>query len=145
MSSGHDAGRLPPLQYHLLYCMLRLTDYSDSGLKIRLNLLAEIIGDIIGLGQTNKTVTRHKAEFEGSITDIKSDLRYLRSCYQPYFEYSFDYEYSTYGDFEAAYDEILTAMKIIIQQYQILGNIRPECMDLLGPAYAKLNRAAEVV
>ena len=130
---------LPPIQYHLLFCLLQLTENAGASLRIRLNLMADMVGDIDALGITSSKVKKKQKQFDADIKEVTEDIQFLRSKYQPYLEFSFEYEYGTYGDFEAAYDAIYTAMKKIITRYAILGSIRPESMDLVGPSYAKLN------
>lgn len=130
---------LPPIQYHLLFCLLQMTEKAGASLRIRLNLMADMVGDIEALGITATKAKKSPKEFEADISEVVTDIKLLRKKYQPYLEFSFEYEYGAYGEFESAYDFIYTAMKKIITRYQILGDIRPEGMDLVGPSYAKLN------
>lgn len=130
---------LPPIQYHLLFCLLQLTEKAGESLRVRLNLIADIVGDIDALGITASKAKKSPKQFAADIAEVTQDIQYLRKQYQPYLEFSFNYEYGTYGDFESSYDAISTAMKKIIIRYAILGNIKPEGMDLVGPSYEMVN------
>ncbi len=130
---------LPPIQYHLLFCLLQLTENAGASLRTRLNLLADIVGDIDALGITASKAKKNQKQFTIDVAEVTADIQYLRKHYQPYLEFSFQYEYGTYGDFETSYDAINTAMKKIITRYAIIGNIKPEGMDLVGPSYEMVN------
>ena len=101
--------------------------------------MADMVGDIDALGITSSKAKKNQKQFDSDVAEVTEDIQYLRSKYQPYMEFSFAYVYGTYGDFEAAYDAISTAMKKIITRYAIIGSMKPEGMELVGHSHQMLS------
>lgn len=133
---------ISPMSWHLVYALIHLIEASDKSLHTRMNLISEIIGDIEGkkngMKKEQKKESPETEELEKRINILKSDFAKLREGYQPTMENSV-YIYGKMGVYESAYDAILTEIKSLIEEFNLLDKEQLKEIMLPGAAYSRVN------
>jgi chromosome segregation ATPase len=133
---------ISPMSWHLVYALIKLIESSDKSLHMRMNLISEILGDIEakanGMKKEKENETPDIQELERRIKTLKIDFSDLRAGYQPTMENSV-YIYGKMGTYETAYDAILTEIKSLIEEYNLLDKEQLKEIMLPGAAYSRMN------
>jgi hypothetical protein len=131
---------ISPMSWHLVYALIKLIESSDKSLHTRMNLISEILGDIEAKknGMKKEKDNPDIQELEQRISILKTDFSELRSGYQPTIENSV-YIYGKMGTYEIAYDAILTEIKSLIEEFNLLDKEDLKEIALPGAAYSRVN------
>ncbi|WOF15997.1 hypothetical protein F1737_04405 [Methanoplanus sp. FWC-SCC4] len=129
-----------PMSWHLVYSLIRLVESSGHSLHVRMNIISEILTDIEAKknGMKREKESPDVIEMEKRIEILKSDFCILRTGYQPSMENS-QYIYGKMGVYESAYDSILTEIKSIIEEFNLLDKEQLKEIQLPGAAHARMN------
>lgn len=131
---------ISPMSWHLVYALIKLIEASGESLHKRMNIISEIIGDIVAKknGMKREKESPDIIELEKRISVLIEDFSLLRGGYQPSMENS-QYIYGKMGTYESAYDAILTEIKSIIEEYNLLDKDQLKEIMLPGAAHSRMN------
>ena len=131
---------ITPMSWHLVFALIKLIESSEKSLHTRMNIISEILGDIEAKknGLKKEKGLLECLELEKRISVLKDDFYELRKGYQPTMENSV-YIYGKMGTYEIAYDAILTEIKSVIEEFNLLDKEDLKEIALPGAAYSRVN------
>jgi mRNA-degrading endonuclease RelE of RelBE toxin-antitoxin system len=133
---------ISPMSWHLVFALTQLVLHCGESLHLRLNLISEILGDIDakknGMKKAKDLSDSDLQEIEERLLILRNDFSELRIGYQPTMENA-QYIYGKMGTYEIAYDAILTEIKSVIEEFNLLDKDDLKEIALPGAAYSRVN------
>ncbi|TSA54943.1 MAG: hypothetical protein D4R45_03270 [Planctomycetaceae bacterium] len=126
--------------WHLIYTMLRLVENCGNSVHVRLNLIAEAVGDIEakrrGLlrKKINMLSKKDMEDLDNRIQILRQDIRSLRADYTPCIEDQM-YDFSEATRYENAFDSLMTEVKCLVEEYQLLSKEELAEISLTGASW----------
>jgi len=142
MRSGASVNgiKLSPMEWHLIYTLIKQIDMAGESLEARRDLMGEILTDLIAKKNSMLTENPDKKEYivlDDRLNVAWEDFRKLNLMYNPMLDTNESY-YQERQQFTEAYYSILLELKSIIEEHEIFNKNTFKAIPLPGAAHARV-------
>jgi len=142
MRSGASVNgiKLSPMEWHLIYTLIKQIDMAGESLEARRDLMGEILTDLIA--KKNSMLAENPDKVDYLILDDRlktawEDFKDLNLMYNPMLDSNTSY-FQERQQFTEAYFSILLELKSIIEEHEIFNKNTFKAIPLPGAAHARV-------
>jgi len=137
--------KLSPMEWHLIYTLIKQIDMAGESLEARRDLMGEILTDLIA--KKNSMLAENPDKVDYLILDDRlktawEDFKELNLMYNPMLDANESY-YQERQQFTEAYYSILLELKSIIEEHEIFNKNTFKAIPLPGAAHARIQEEFE--
>lgn len=132
--------KLSPMEWHLIYTLIKQVDMCGDSLESRRDLLGELLTDLIA--RKNQIIkedpeSKKNIELTERLSVAWDDFKKLNGRYNPKMDIS-EYYFEERSEYVNDYFSLLLELKSIIEEYTIFGKEAFKSIPLPGEAHARM-------